>query len=398
MESFKLKQALILAGGLGERLKPLTLETPKPLISVNGKPFITYLIDRLISQDITDILILTGFKSDQFHFLKNKYSKKIKIRILITPVAYQTGSRMLSAIKFIDHHFILLYGDNYWPFNVDALVNSYKFNNKVGQIVVYRNSDRYSVSNVSMSEAGLVSEYDKSRKSPNLNYVDIGFGIFSKNVLSILNFSKNDSFEKQVYEKLVLKEELSGFITNQRYYSLTNLDRLGSLELMLSQRKYLFLDRDGVINKKAEKGKYITKWSQWEWNVGAIRFLKLCKKKDIRVIIISNQAAIGRKMASQPQIDKLHATMKKELDIMKANCIEQIYICPHHWVDNCECRKPKSGLLIRAQKDLHLDLSKYIFIGDSQSDLLAAQAEGMQALIIDPKKNIYIQLYKLVSH
>lgn len=393
-ENQKLKQAIILAGGLGERLKPLTYKTPKPLVSINGKPFILYLIERLILQNITEILILTGFKSDEFLFLKNQFGNKINLKIIETPVSYQTGSRILNASEFIHDHFLLLYGDNYWPFNIKLLAKNYFNSKKIGQIVIYQNDDRYSLSNVSISDNYIINCYDKSRKIPNLQFVDIGFGIFSRKVIEFLDLKINESFEKQVYEKLVEKKQLIGFPTAHRYYSLTNLDRLGPLETVLSDRKIIMIDRDGVLNKKAKRGEYITSWNDWVWNKGAISFLKACKNKNYRIIIISNQAAIGRKIATQPEIDKLHTEMLRFLDSKNANCIEHIYICPHHWEDNCDCRKPKIGLFTRAQKDYHIDLTKYIFIGDTDSDMNAAKSVGMDFFLVDPNSNIFSQLKK----
>lgn len=386
-----IKQAIILAGGLGERLRPLTNGTPKPLISINGRPFISYLIDRLLSQGVEEVLILTGYMGEQFCSLLNFYKKEV-IKIITTPVHFQTGNRVLNISHLLRDEFFILYGDNYWPFDLSLMYKNFLVNNCFGQIVIYQNKDRYSLSNINIDDDNLIIEYNKMRNNSNLEYVDIGFGIFKKEVIDLLDFEINESFEKQVYNILIDKNQLYGFRTLHKYYTLTNIDRLGPLELVLSDKKYLFLDRDGVLNQKASRGEYIIKWSDWVWVDGAISLLKYCKSNDIRVIIITNQACIGRGIATQPQIDYLHTQMIGHLNDNGANCIESIYVCPHDWNDDCSCRKPAPGLLIRAQKNHNIDLSRCYFVGDSESDVQAAESAGAIGLKINSSQNIFEQL------
>ena len=107
----KLTQAIILAGGSGERLRPFTLALPKPLVSVHGKPFICYLIDRLKAQGITEVLILAGYMAGEFDVLKDIYAEhdSLNIKIMATSPEFQTGNRVLLASDEIADEFLFCF-------------------------------------------------------------------------------------------------------------------------------------------------------------------------------------------------------------------------------------------------------------------------------------------------
>ena len=109
-----IKQAVILAGGKGERLMPITKNIPKPLAPVNNKPFMDYLIKSLVDVKINHVLILTGYKANK---IEERYSniQGINIEFNRGEVNDETGARLINAFTLLDEYFLLLYGDNYWP-------------------------------------------------------------------------------------------------------------------------------------------------------------------------------------------------------------------------------------------------------------------------------------------
>lgn len=392
-----LRQAVILAGGSGERLMPFTLQTPKPLMSINGKPFITFLLDRLFDQGILEILILTGYRASQFDFLQDQYNEIGKSVITVqSPQNFETGARVRHCATRLDDEFILLYGDNYWPFDLGNMYREFVQAKVKGQIVAYRNIDNYSRSNLELDEGGNVKTYDKSRQANGLDHVDIGFGIFAKSAISALPDDGNPNFEQHVYPTLVEDGNLHAYCTSHRYYSLTNPERLNPLQKALSNQKYLFLDRDGVLNKKAGRGEYVSEWSHWHWNTGAKKLLRLLKKNNIRVVVITNQAGIGRDMFSQPAMDCLHHRVREETKKFGGDVIEHFYVCPHHWEDNCDCRKPKPGLFYMAQRDFHIDLSTCTFVGDASTDEEAAKAANLNFILVKEGENVHDVVSKML--
>jgi D-glycero-D-manno-heptose 1,7-bisphosphate phosphatase len=152
-------------------------------------------------------------------------------------------------------------------------------------------------------------------------------------------------------------------------------------EAFLSRQPTVILDRDGVLNQKPERARYVRKWTEFKWLPGAKEALRLLKEADYRVIIVTNQAGIARGNMSEDDLADIHKRMKAEI-VQAGGRIEAIYYCPHGWDEGCECRKPKPGMLFQAQQDLHLDLSRTLFIGDDERDAQAADAAGCQSMLV----------------
>ena len=309
----KLTQAIILAGGSGERLRPFTLALPKPLVSVHGKPFICYLIDRLKAQGITEVLILAGYMAGEFDVLKDIYAEhdSLNIKIMATSPEFQTGNRVLLASDEIADEFILLYGDNYWPFDFDNLEQKFFEGGREGQIVIYENTDYYSSSNICLDKNKRITLYDTSRRSPHATHVDLGFGIYKKKVLSYLDLNKNLSFEKQVYKALIDKRELGAVCTRHRYYTLTNIERMGPLIHVLSDQKTIFLNENSIYDRDmllSDKGLSLDK----VWKPGALELIKKCSAASADVFLLSFWPEISMGLISQPKVDLIHRETKAE--------------------------------------------------------------------------------------
>ncbi|OGC14210.1 phosphatase, partial [candidate division WOR-1 bacterium RIFOXYA12_FULL_36_13] len=134
----------------------------------------------------------------------------------------------------------------------------------------------------------------------------------------------------------------------------------------------VFLDRDGVVNKKIEMD-YVKKWDEFEFLPDAISAIKLINDKNIPVYLITNQSGIGRGKMTQKALDIVHQKMGGALAKEGAH-IDEIFVCPHAPEDNCDCRKPKPGLLLQAkEKYPEIDFKNSWFIGDSQIDVEAGK-------------------------
>jgi histidinol-phosphate phosphatase family protein len=103
--------------------------------------------------------------------------------------------------------------------------------------------------------------------------------------------------------------------------------------------------------------------------------LRLLRENDFQVIVVSNQAGLARGAMTESDLSDIHARMKQEVHETGGE-IAAIYYCPHDWDSGCECRKPRPGMLFRAQREFHLDLSRTTFIGDDERDGEAAEAAG----------------------
>jgi len=149
--------------------------------------------------------------------------------------------------------------------------------------------------------------------------------------------------------------------------------------------KIVFLDRDGVINKN--RNDYVKTWDEFEFLPNVKKGIKLLNDSGFRVIIITNQSVVGRGIITEKALNEIHEKMLKELN--ECGCrIEKIYYCPHAPSDNCDCRKPKPGMLLKAADDFDLDLKECHFIGDSKTDEEAGKTVGCKTYLVSENRNL----------
>lgn len=390
----KITQAVILAGGEGKRLRPFTLQNPKPMVLVNGKPFLLHLINLLKDNGIKEIVILTGHLDNKIkEYFGNGAKFGLQIKYSFTPLKNENGQenesglRLKIAQSLLRNYFLLLYCDNYWPLQLSKLIKYYNDHSSDCLVTVYSNLDNSTKNNISVNEKGYVEKYDKTRNEKNLNGIDIGYFIVNKKILELLpNF--NSSFELDILPKLIRKNRLSGYLTNQKYYSIGDATRVKLTEKFLSPKKVIFLDRDGVINKKPPKASYVKNWDEFFFLSDAIEAIKLLNDKGYKIFVISNQAGVSRKAISKKNLNIIHQNMQKAL---KANgaIIDSIYYCPHGWDDKCSCRKPKPGMLLQASREHLIDLTKVLFIGDDERDKQAGDAVGCKTILVHSKQSLW---------
>lgn len=379
----KIKQAVILAGGYGTRMKPFTDTNPKPMYPFEGKPFLEYLIEQIKGFGINEIVLLLGYLPDKIIDYFGDGSKwGVNITYSVTPVEYETGLRIKAALNDgkLESDFLFMYCDNYCPINYRRLLSDYEKNGALIQFTAYSNKDNYTKSNLVINSDGLVSVYDKSRKEPNLQGVDIGYAIVNRKALDLIP-DENENFEKIVYPKLVMKNKLYATITDHRYYSVGSWDRIELTKKFFTPRKYIFLDRDGTLNVRPPKACYIKKASDFVFLDGALEAIKKLSDNGYEIILITNQPGIAKGVLDRKTLDKIHEKMNN--DLMKIGVkIKHIYICPHDWDEGCDCRKPKPGMFFQAQRDLSIDITKCFMIGDDERDMHAGGDAGCSCIYV----------------
>ncbi len=390
------RQAVILAGGRGVRLKPFTDSHPKPMYPFHGKPFMEYLVELLAANGFERVMMLLGYMPDEIvEYFGDGSRWGIQIEYQITDADDKTGERLKQAEPRLDPQFLLMYCDNYWPMDFERMWELYVQGNEPAMIVVYDNQDAYTKDNMRIRDDGIVDIYDKKREASGLSGVDIGFGIFQKEVLDLLP-DENCSFERFVYPELIKRRALRAFVTSHRYYSVGSFKRISLTETFLAREPAIFLDRDGVLNRKMPKAQYVRSWSDWEWMPGAQEAIRLLCESGYRVFVITNQAGIARQHLTESDLDKIHRAMTQEIRDCGGD-IEAVYHCPHHWEDDCDCRKPKPGMLIQAQREYHLDLSRTWFVGDDPRDAEAARAAGCPFALATEERGLLDIVYELVD-
>ena len=147
----------------------------------------------------------------------------------------------------------------------------------------------------------------------------------------------------------------------------------------------VFLDRDGVINKK--RIDYVKNIDEFIFLPNSIKAIKELNKICSKVIIVTNQSIINRGIISEKKLQEIHDHMLKILE--KNSCqISKIYFCPHRPDENCECRKPKTGMLEKAIKEFKIDITKSWLIGDDKKDIQVANTIGLKSIKIETNGNL----------
>lgn len=370
------EQAVILAGGLGTRLRPLTDDLPKPMIAFHGRPFLEYLLVMLREAGIRRVLLLVGYRAQNIvDYFGDGAAFGLEIRYSLGPPEDETGTRLRRAKSLIDPLFLLLYCDNFWPLDMGRLMLEYQRQGRRAITTVYRNDDGWTKHNVRVAADGAIAQYDRLRRQDGLRGVDIGFGLFEKGVLELLPPTENVSFEATIYPQLIAAGELGAFETQHRYYSVGSLERLPETAEFLLCRKTILLDRDGTLNVRMPAGQYVTNPSQFVWQAGALDGLRALARADYRVAVITNQPGVARGILARRDLDEIHAKMVVQAGEAGGR-IDAVFTCTHGWDEGCACRKPRAGLLFQAQRELRLNLSCTTFIGDDERDAAAARTAG----------------------
>lgn len=390
------RQAIILAGGRGTRLLPLTQTRPKPMVEFHGKPFLEYIVELLRDEGFERILMLLGYLPNAIidHF-KDGSRWGVSISYSITDPDALTAHRVRVAAPLLDDLFMILYCDNYWPLQMDRVWETFVKSGAEAQITVYSNKDGYTKDSVIVDGHGMVTTFDRSRTTPGLKGVEISYAIVPKTALEL--FPEDDLlFEEAVYPQLAARGQLGAFVSDHRYYSVGSHERLPLTDAFLARTPTVILDRDGVLNEKSERARYVTGPDEFRWRPGALDALRMLTQAGYRVVIASNQAGIGRGDMTEGDLEAVHAKMRREAE-QAGGRIDAIYHCPHGWDEGCECRKPRPGMLFQAQREHHLDLTRTYFIGDDERDAEAASAAGCRFAMVNESSPLPELTQKLIE-
>lgn len=369
------EQAVILCGGLGSRLRPLTIDKPKPMVEVNGKPFLHYLIHQLSQIGISKFLLLVGYKQEKIIEYFGDGSKfGLTIEYSRGYSNWTTAKRIWEAKDNLEEEFYLLYGDNYATLYMDELL---EMKSKHNSVITLGSSEKQN-GNLRFLDDGLVTEYDRIRSDDSLTHVEIGYMLVSKNRF-LSNFVDIDNLSgyelSHILEIMAENGEISTVLSKNGYLSISDRNRLQITSEYFLHKKIILLDRDGVINKKKAPGQYVTSLNDFEFIDKNIDFLSKLSSQGFRFIIITNQACISLGLLTTKELESLHEEMITQLKLRNIK-IEAIYYSPHHWNENSFLRKPNPGMFFQAAKDFKLLLESVLYIGDDYRDYLAAKNAG----------------------
>lgn len=379
--SIDTRQAVILCGGRGTRLRPLTDILPKPMVPVNGKPFLHHLLYQLSEQGITRFVLLTGYLGERIHEYFDDGSKwGWSISYSHGPAEWDTGRRIWEAKAFFDPRFLLLYSDNFVQFNLKRLQALHQ-NQNAPITLLLAPKER---GNIRVSAAGRIEAYDKTRSGEGFDYVEVGYMLIERDLV-LEDFPSCKTFPNLNFSTLLQEfagqSRMAGLIVLDPYHSISDPDRMQLMCEYLKPKRILLIDRDGTINKKAPQGQYIANWNSFEWIPETKQAMKSLAKSGFLFIVITNQAGIARRMIDPSDLEEIHRNMTKEL-AEDGVTVLKVYMSPHHWEENSPMRKPLPGMFFQAAKDFNLRMDRCMYVGDDERDCQAASNAGCGMVFI----------------
>ena len=386
----KIKQAVILCGGLGTRLRPITNSIPKPMVEVNKIPFLWYLLDKIADNGIKRFLLLTGYLGDKIqNYFGDGKDFNWTINYSHGPYDWNTGRRLWEAKDLLDENFLICYSDNFVQIRLDKIYEKWiKDSSKIWISL----GDKEKGNVKFLDNQNII--YKKNRNDPNFKFVELGF-IFTQKKLLINLIKKIKKFPNidlsEVLTLASVNNKLCGHLIFDKYHSIGDLKRLEITKKYLTPKKIILLDRDGVINRKAPKGKYITDYRDFIFIEKSILGLKILSEKGFKFIVITNQAGIATKDLTEKKLNEIHNSMTSKLKELNIEIID-IFVSKDHWQSNHFRRKPNPGMFFEASLKHLFRLDKTFYIGDDLRDCEAAFNANCQGLIISDKiirKNLY---------
>lgn len=376
-------QCVILLGGAGTRLGPLTREMPKPLLDVGGRPFVDVLVGEALRRGFTDILLLAGYKShvvaDYARALSGRLPEGCQVTVSIEAEPLGTGGALLNAGDLLADRFLLLNGDTWFDFNwLDLSVMAGDASAVAARVVPL--ADRYeslalkgdTVTTIVPRGAG---------ESPAL----INGGVYSLRREDIAGFPAKFSLEEDVLPRLAARGQLRARAYDGFFLDIGIPSTFASAQTSIPRqqcRPALFLDRDGVLNHDAN---YVGSIDRFHWIDGAKETIRLANSLGFYVFVVTNQAGVARGFYTEDDVRALHRWIETELREDGA-WIDDFRYCPFHPDGTVEAyrgphpwRKPEPGMLLDLMHKWPVQINRSVLIGDQPTDIAAAHAAGVAA-------------------
>ena len=400
--------AVIMAGGKGSRLLSITNdEIPKPMVPVDGKPLLEYQVEKLKSYGIKKIVMIVGHLGEKIvdHFKDGKdFGVEIDYIFENEPLG-TAGAFYYLKDKTDAKDFMLIFGDVFFDMDFDRMEDFHFKNSALTTLLAHPNGHPYDSDLIQTDDTGRVIGFDSKHNVRDYwydNMVNAGIYIINKRLLDLVKEPVKTDFEKDILANQVkLGANIYAYHTPEYVKDVGTVDRINAtveeLKSGLIQSKNLknkqraiFIDRDGTMN--VSKG-FISKADDLELIPGTIDAIKAINKSGALAIVITNQPVIARGECSFEELHNIHNKLKTLLG-EKGAFVDDIFYCPHHpdkgfegevpeLKFDCECRKPKTGMIEEAVKKYNIDLSKSYMVGDSTMDLETARNAGIKSVLVD---------------
>lgn len=408
-------KVVLMAGGRGTRISELFPDIPKPLIPIDGIPVLEREIISLRDQGFTDIILTIGYMAEKIQaYFGNGEKFGIHVEYFVEDKPLGNAGALFKLN--LEDDFLLLNADAVFDVDFNRMVDYHKAHGGLVTLFTHPNSHPYDSGLIVAGEDGEVEQWlakEDARPEFYRNRVNAGLHVISPKALELSGIKAEEvgieidgKIKKVDLDRQILKP-LCGTSTMFCYDSPEYVKDMGTPERfrlverdfmagvvqaknLSNKQKAIFLDRDGTINKYVG---FLRSPEELELTDDAAEAIMLINASGYLAVVVTNQPVIARGEVTWDELNEIHNKLETELGKQGAY-LDGIYFCPHHphkgyegeipelKVD-CDCRKPKPGLLLRASKDLNIDLSKSYMIGDSDIDVAAGETAGCKSIKIE---------------
>lgn len=394
---------VILAGGKGTRLG--LKDIPKPMVQLMGKPLLEYQILLARKYGLKDIYILSGHLSNVIvDYFQDGSKWGVNIKHITEDKPLGTAGALKQLETILKEKFIVFYGDTVMDINLKKLIEfDKKKSDSSGTLIVHPNDHPYDSDLVEIDENNRIIAFHSKPHTEDMYYanlVNAALYLLSPEIFKYIDDSSASDFGKDIFPQVIKNESLYAYKTSEYIKDMGTPERLKAVENDIESGKVakrnktfnqraIFLDRDGVINKEVGNLRSI---NEFELIEGISESIKKINKSEYISIVITNQPGVAKGFISIAELNKIHKKMDMMLGHKKAY-VDDLYYCPHHpekgfageveqLKTDCDCRKPKIGLLAKAADDYHIDLNKSWMIGDRYADICAGHTAGCKTILV----------------
>jgi len=419
-------KVVIMAGGKGTRISSIANDIPKPMIKIEGKPVLEHEIECLRNQGFDDIIITVSHLGNviiDYFGDGSKFGVNIEYYFEKEPLG--NAGALFKLKDKLKEDFLLLNGDALFDVDFNRFVKYHKSKGGLVTLFTHPNSHPYDSGLIIADKDGSVKQWlskEDVRPKYYRNRVNAGLHVVSPEILSGDIQNGKIDLDRQVLKPLAgtgkmfvydSPEYVKDMGTPERYEMVIKDFREGIVQSknLRNKQKAIFLDRDGTINKYVG---FLKNIDDFELCEGACEAIKKINDSGFLAVVVTNQPVIARGEVTFGELQEIHNKMETLLG-EKGAYLDGIYYCPHHphkgyegeipeLKFDCDCRKPKPGMLIRASEDYNIDLNQSWIVGDGENDILCGKNAGCKTAFIGSDgiadicgKNLYECIEKILG-
>ena len=409
-------KTVIMAGGKGTRISSVASDIPKPMIKIEGKPVLEHEIECLRDQGFTDLIItVSHLGSIIMDYFGNGSRFGVSIQYFNEGTPLGNAGALFKLREQLTDDFLLLNADAIFDVDFNRFVDFHRANGGLVTLFTHPNNHPYDSGVLIANENGAVEQWltkEDTRPQWYRNRVNAGLHVINPSVLDMTGIDPdtvgtevNGKIIKVDLDRQILKplcgtgkmfcydspEYVKDMGTPDRYEAVCRDFAAGRVKAknLKQKQKAVFLDRDGTINRYVG---FLRDIDDFELLPGVAEAVRLINASGYLAIVVTNQPVIARGEVTAPQLQEIHNKMETLLGAEGAY-LDAIYYCPHHphkgyegevpeLKIDCDCRKPKPGMLLKAAEEFNIDLSQSWMIGDGENDIKAGKAAGCRTALI----------------